>query len=254
MRRIFGFALLLFLVFLACPVFAQIPRTFTNLQVLPRDISRAELIATMRGFAGALGVRCTHCHVGPDNLQGMDFATDEKLTKQIARTMLRMVRSMNAKYLSKLPAREAPRQEVGCLMCHRREQQPPRPLDQILLATVKERGVDAGAAEYRTLRKDQFGSGLYDFRQPTLNIVATRLREEKRFEDAIAILKLNAEMFPESADVQANLGEASREKGDLDDAESYYKRALAMQPDHPWAGEALKQLEAKRQYKSQEKK
>lgn len=246
MRRILGCAVILLL---SSSLFAQIPRTFTNLQALPKDISRAELVATMRGFAGALGVRCTHCHVGPDNLQGMDFATDEKQTKQIARTMLRMVRDMNAQYVSKLPAREAPRQEVGCLMCHRREQRPPRPLSDILLATLKERGVEAAIAEYRTLRKDQFGSGLYDFRQPTLNIVATRLREEKRFDDAIAILKLNAEIFPDSADVQANLGEASREKGDLDAAASYYKRALALQPDHPWAGEALKQLETKRQEK-----
>jgi hypothetical protein len=65
------------------------PQAFTNLKVLPKEIPRAELVATMRGFAGALGVRCTHCHVGPDDLQGMDFATDEKPAKQVARTMLR---------------------------------------------------------------------------------------------------------------------------------------------------------------------
>ena len=78
---------------LASPASAQIPQTFTNLQVLPKDIPRAQLVSTMRGFAGALGVRCTHCHVGPDDLQGMDFATDEKESKKIARTMLRMVRT-----------------------------------------------------------------------------------------------------------------------------------------------------------------
>jgi hypothetical protein len=41
----------------ASPALAQIPTKFTNLEVLPKDIPRAELIATMRGFAGALGVR-----------------------------------------------------------------------------------------------------------------------------------------------------------------------------------------------------
>ena len=68
---------------------AQIPQTFKNLQALPKDIPRAELVSTMRGVAGGLGVRCTHCHVGPDNLEGMDFASDEKPTKRAARLMIR---------------------------------------------------------------------------------------------------------------------------------------------------------------------
>src|SRR5688572_31654917 len=106
--------------------FAQIPQTFTNLQVLPKDIPRPQLVATMRGFAGALGVRCTHCHVGPDDLQGMDFATDEKESKKVARTMLRMVRGINADVIGTLPAADPPRQQVTCLTCHRREAKPPR--------------------------------------------------------------------------------------------------------------------------------
>lgn len=36
----------------------------TNLQVLPKDIPKAQLVQTMRGFAMGLGVRCEHCHVG----------------------------------------------------------------------------------------------------------------------------------------------------------------------------------------------
>jgi len=45
-------------------VVAQFPEKFTNLKVLPMDISRKELESTMRGFAFALNVRCNHCHVG----------------------------------------------------------------------------------------------------------------------------------------------------------------------------------------------
>lgn len=40
------------------------PDAFTNLQVLPKDITQSELIDLMAGFTRALGVRCTHCHVG----------------------------------------------------------------------------------------------------------------------------------------------------------------------------------------------
>src|SRR5688572_15830688 len=90
----------------------QIPAEFTNLQVLPKHMSRRDLVETMRGIATDLGVRCTHCHVGPENLQGMDFASDEKRTKQVARTMLAMTRAINDQYVSQIPAGAQPRQPV----------------------------------------------------------------------------------------------------------------------------------------------
>ena len=46
---------------LALPATAQIPDSFDNLQVLPGDISKPELMDIMRQFAGDLGVRCNHC-------------------------------------------------------------------------------------------------------------------------------------------------------------------------------------------------
>jgi hypothetical protein len=36
---------------------------YKNLQVLPHDIPREQLIEIMRAFARSLGVRCNHCHV-----------------------------------------------------------------------------------------------------------------------------------------------------------------------------------------------
>ena len=42
---------------------AQIPDHFTNLQVLPKDMSKADLQSTMRKFAFALNVRCPYCHM-----------------------------------------------------------------------------------------------------------------------------------------------------------------------------------------------
>jgi hypothetical protein len=106
---------------------AQIPTEFTNLQVLPKTISRAQLIQTMRGITADLGVRCTACHVGPDNLQGMDFASDEKRTKQAARTMLAMVRTINADFISAIPPGTEARQVVTCGTCHRGSAIPPKP-------------------------------------------------------------------------------------------------------------------------------
>ena len=50
------------MVFWTVPAAAQFPEKFTNLKVLPKDISRSELQSMMRGFAFALNVRCDHCH------------------------------------------------------------------------------------------------------------------------------------------------------------------------------------------------
>ena len=60
---------------------AQIPDTFTNLQVLPKDTSKAELTSTMRRFAFALGVRCEYCHVENADKK-FDYATDDKQEKR----------------------------------------------------------------------------------------------------------------------------------------------------------------------------
>ena len=101
------------------PAPAQIPEKFTNLQVLPRDIPREELVRIMRGFTGALGVRCNHCHVGPGpaTLEGFDFASDAKETKRVARVMMRMTGEINGRLLPQTG--RSPLTEVRCMTCHR---------------------------------------------------------------------------------------------------------------------------------------
>ncbi|HVT02379.1 MAG TPA: c-type cytochrome [Thermoanaerobaculia bacterium] len=97
---------------------------FKNLQILPRNITRPELIPIMRGFSRSLGVKCTHCHVrlegqAPD---AMDFAADEKNEKKVARVMLRMTRTINSEYLAKVNEHNS---EVTCWTCHRNQVTPP---------------------------------------------------------------------------------------------------------------------------------
>jgi tetratricopeptide (TPR) repeat protein len=221
---------------------AQIPNTFTNLQVLPKDISRAELVSTMRDIAGALGVRCAHCHVGPDNLQGMNFATDERPVKVAARTMLQMVRSINTDFMTKVPAGEAARQQVTCFTCHRRSTKPPLPLHELLFATTSANGVAAAIAQYRKLRSEYLDAGMYDFRELSLGILGTRLLQQKRLDDALEVLRLNAELFPKSAMTQVLLGDTAAQKGDLASAEGYYKRALELDPASPEAKRGLQNI------------
>src|SRR5262245_44735836 len=51
---------------------------YKNLKVLPKDISRDQLISNMKFFAQSLGVRCVHCHVGEADkpLSTFDFAAE----------------------------------------------------------------------------------------------------------------------------------------------------------------------------------
>ncbi len=91
---------------------------FHNLRVLPPNITHDELIATMRGFARSLGTRCNHCHVAnPEgSKEEFNFASDAKPEKNVARTMLRMTRKINAEYVSKVNEHG---QTVSCFTCHR---------------------------------------------------------------------------------------------------------------------------------------
>lgn len=104
---------------------AQIPEKFTNLQVLPKDITRQNLVPIMRSFAMNLGVRCEHCHLGEGNdLSKFDFASDVRPAKAVARRMLRMVDQINTTLASvgEPPAPGAPK--VTCYTCHRGEVKP----------------------------------------------------------------------------------------------------------------------------------
>jgi hypothetical protein len=79
------------------------PPPFQNLQVLPEDIPRQELIDTMKGFTRALGVRCSHCHVGEgDDLSTYDFPADAKHEKRAARVMIEMVQAINRDFLPRV--------------------------------------------------------------------------------------------------------------------------------------------------------
>ena len=105
---------------------AQLPAKFTNLQVLPKDITQKELVSgIMRGFALNLGVRCEHCHVGEGNdLSKFDFAADTKPAKAVARRMLRMTMELNQQVAAIGEPAAAGAQKITCYTCHRGSTKP----------------------------------------------------------------------------------------------------------------------------------
>jgi len=117
-----------------------VPPDPMNLQVLPKDIDKGELVQTMRSFTQALGVRCPFCHVGEEGqpLDTFNFMSDAKDEKATARKMLRMVMDINEKYLKDVDAHDEAGEhgeaeehddedegpKVTCYTCHRGEEHP----------------------------------------------------------------------------------------------------------------------------------
>jgi hypothetical protein len=92
-----------------------------NFKVLPKDISHDDLEKIMDEWKAALGVKCNFCHApsADSTSHRLDFASDAKPEKDIARHMYKMTGKINKKYFSfnkddkgnTIPA-------VHCATCH----------------------------------------------------------------------------------------------------------------------------------------
>lgn len=226
------------------PVAAQIPDEFTNLQLLPEEIGRRDLVGIMRNFASSLGVRCTHCLPGPipGALEGVDFPSDDLETKRVAREMMKMTDQINSKLLPATGRDEL--LEVRCVTCHRGLSRPVR-IGDVLTAALEDGGVEAAKAKYRELREEYYGQGAYDFGQgPLNNIAETLAREKQDMDGAIALLELNVELNPDAASPNLTLGRFYMMKGDNEKAIARIERALEIDPNNDHAKQMLERVKA----------
>jgi|HubBroStandDraft_2_1064218.scaffolds.fasta_scaffold413284_2 hypothetical protein len=97
-----------------------------NLKVLPKDIAREDLIRIMRGYAGSLGVECSFCHAVNPATHKLDFPSDAKDDKTIARTMILMTQTINEQYMTQVHDPDAMPEDkhVTCGTCHRGHSMP----------------------------------------------------------------------------------------------------------------------------------
>ena len=214
------------------------PQKFENLKVFPKDIPRDSLLGIMRSFTGALGVNCTFCHVAepapagaPGPREQLRPARDDKQTKETARFMIRMADSLNRVVLAALPNRHSPTVVVSCATCHHGS-----PLPQTTVAmlseAVEKTGVDSAIAQYRKLR-GEMASGRYDFREGPVNDLAQALAARGRGADAIKLLEMNQEFFPNSPEVDVAMAEVYLRGGDRDKAIARFRAALTKRPNDP---------------------
>jgi tetratricopeptide (TPR) repeat protein len=220
------------------PAAAQFPEKFTNLKVLPKDISRPELQSTMRGFAFALNVRCEHCHVekaGGKKFE-MDFAADDKEAKRTARVRLEMVAAINRDYINKVSKTPI---QVQCVTCHHGLTEP-RTLNSVLAEAVDQKGIDFAVALYHDLRQKYYGSGQYDFGETSLNQLSEALLAQKKNKEALAIMEMNFDSnHPDSLWSYHMLAMAHEVNGQIEKALADYRKVLELHPDDDWAKQQI---------------
>src|SRR5580692_11221568 len=96
-------------------------RRYKNLKVLPRHISSKELQGIMTDdFEDGLGVSCGFCHAAAKGGHGLDFASDAKPEKGVARAMMRMTLKLNKRYFNiRHPLLGSSLLTVTCVTCHK---------------------------------------------------------------------------------------------------------------------------------------
>ncbi|HEX5435954.1 MAG TPA: c-type cytochrome [Gemmatimonadaceae bacterium] len=224
------------------------PRKFENLKYFPKDIPRDSLLSHMHGFTRALGVRCQFCHVEDTTARAQGgrerliFKLDDKPTKRKARFMLRMVDSLNNVVLAKLPDRSNPPVMIQCVTCHRGSPYP-QTLATVLTEADHKYGVDSAVARYKMLREDMV-SGRYDFSEASLTEIAETLGAQGKTADAIALLQLNQQYNPNSANIDFAMAELYRQSGNEDRAIAEYRMVLQKRPNDRRAMQRLRQLGA----------
>jgi hypothetical protein len=219
------------------------PDSLTNLEYFPKTIPVRALIDSMRAFTGALGVRCSYCHVGEEGqpLATYDFAADDKRPKRVARVMLDMVKHINGEHLADVPERSNPAVVVRCETCHRGRAKPER-LQDLLARQMADSGLDAGVSLYHRLRERYYGSAAFDFSPPTLNAFVETLLRSRKTPEAFAMARLNVEQYPDYPFGYTTLADVYLAQGDT--ASAIAQLRIAVQKDSTMAGFIGRRLQA----------
>ena len=208
------------------------PDSLVNTRVISHATPVINVIGTMRNFTSYLGVRCQYCHVGVEGqpLDKFDFVSDEKRAKVVARQMMLMVQEINRR-LDSLPAGAGAKLQVTCNTCHRGTSRP-FPLSTLISDAAANAGADSAVRAYRALRERYYGRDAYDFGEGSLNTAAFRLGGLKKVDEALAILRLNEELYPNSSGMYVFRGNINLMKADTTAAEAAFREAVKRDPNN----------------------
>ena len=117
----------------------------------------------------------------------------------------------------------------------------PKPsINEALMDLVLADSIPAAIIKYHDLKKNN--SNDYNFKESQLNSFGYQLLQVGKIDQAIALLKLNTETYPESANVYDSLGEAYMIKGNKEAALMNYEKSLKLNPKNKNAEDNIKKL------------
>lgn len=98
---------------------------YTNLKILPKNISKTKMDSVMKSFTAALGVKCNFCHTYDQEAKAMNFASDANEHKDVARQMMRLTTKLNKKFFDVKNAKSLDSKlAVTCQTCHNGKEHP----------------------------------------------------------------------------------------------------------------------------------
>jgi predicted negative regulator of RcsB-dependent stress response/uncharacterized membrane protein len=113
---------------------------------------------------------------------------------------------------------------------------------ETLSATIASGGIDSAVKQYHDLKAVE--SSTYNFDEDELNNLGYVLIRTKKFKEAIRILQLNVEAYPQSGNVYDSLGEAYADDGNKPLAIANYQQSLQLNPKNGGAVVMLRKLSA----------
>ncbi len=106
-------------------------------------------------------------------------------------------------------------------------------------------GVEAAIAYYRSLGDELTVNYPLSDIESDLNRWGYSLLRKDDLAEAVSVFTLNANEFPQSANVYDSLGEAQLQLGDKESALANYRKSLALDPGNTNARRAIEEIEAK---------
>ena len=125
-KKYFALSIMAIVVVVAAVALPQSNHEFKNLKVLPKNISSEKLSRIMiDDFEDGLGISCAFCHTKEKDSNRLDYASDEKPEKQVARLMMKMTMGINKKYFKLKHAIIGDSTlEINCVTCHNGQPHP----------------------------------------------------------------------------------------------------------------------------------
>jgi tetratricopeptide (TPR) repeat protein len=108
--------------------------------------------------------------------------------------------------------------------------------------TATTAGADSAIRAYRALHARYYGRDAYDFGEPTLNTAAFRLARAGKFDEALALLRLNEEQYPTSTGVYLARGNVSLLRGDTTAAAAAFREVVRRDSTNNEARSRLREI------------